>query len=51
MNFKELYNQKNKNELLQKIENETFDRITLSFYKYTKLKNLENLILYLLFLF
>ena len=43
MNFKDLYNQKNKKELLQKIENETFDRITLSFYKYTKLKNLENL--------
>ena len=43
MNFKDLYNQKNKNELLQKIENEAFDRITLSFYKYTKLKNLETL--------
>jgi len=43
MNFKDLYNQKNKNELLQKIENETFDRTTLSFYKYTNLKNLKNL--------
>ena len=43
MNFKDLYNQKNKNELLQKIENETFDRITLSFYKYTKLINLGTL--------
>ena len=41
MNFKDLYNQKNKNELLQKIEDETFDRITISFYKYTKLENLE----------
>ena len=41
MNFKDLYNQKNKNELLEKIEGETFDRITLSFYKYIKLKNLE----------
>ena len=41
MNFKDLYNQKNKNELLQKIEDETFDRITISFYKYTKLKDLE----------
>jgi len=41
MNFKDLYNQKNKNDLLHKIENEAFDRITLSFYKYTKLKKLE----------
>tara|TARA_B100000029_G_scaffold429941_1_gene440623 strand:+ start:511 stop:1551 length:1041 start_codon:yes stop_codon:yes gene_type:complete len=41
MNFKDLYNQKNKKDLLQKIENEPFDRITLSFYKYTKLKNLD----------
>ena len=41
MNFKDLYNQKNKNELLQKIEDETFDRTTISFYKYTKLKKLD----------
>ena len=41
MNFKDLYNQKNKKDLLQKIRNEPFDRITLSFYKYTKLKNLD----------
>ena len=41
MNFKDLYNQKNKKDLLQKIGDEPFDRITLSFYKYTKLKNLD----------
>ena len=43
MNFKYLYNQKNKNDLLKNIESETFDRVTLSFYKYTQLKDLNNL--------
>ena len=42
MNFKDLYNQKNKKDLLIKIENEPFDRITLSFYKYTKLTIVTN---------
>ena len=49
MNFKELYNQKNKKELLKNLDKEDFQRTTISFYKYTKLNKLEELrdILYL----
>ena len=38
-----LYNKKNKEQLLQEIENEDFQRITCSFYKYVKLENLDEL--------
>ena len=34
-----LYNKKNKAELLNQLENEDFDRITLSFYKYVNINN------------
>ena len=43
MKNKDLYNQKNKEELLKNLEKENFKRITLSFYKYIKLDNLEEL--------
>ena len=43
MKVKDLYNQKNKQELLSDLKKENFQRITLSFYKYIKLKNLEKL--------
>ena len=43
MNFKELYNQKNKKELLEKLEAEDFNRKTISFYKYIKLNDLHEL--------
>ena len=43
MNNKLLYNQKNKKELLDNIKNEEFNRITLSFYKYVNLNNLNEL--------
>ena len=43
MKNKDLYNQKNKEELLEKLNKESFSRVTLSFYKYIKLNNLENL--------
>ena len=43
MNFKELYNQQNKNELIKNLEKEDFKRITISFYKYIKLNKLEEL--------
>ena len=43
MHFKDLYNQKNKDDLIKDLKNENFDRITISFYKYTTLKNLEEL--------
>ena len=35
-----LYNKKNKEQLTDDLNNETFDRVTLSFYKYVKLENL-----------
>ena len=43
MNNKLLYNQKNKKDLIKDLENENFKRLTLSFYKYVKLDDLENL--------
>ena len=43
MKNKDLYNQKNKEELLKDLEKENFKRITLSFYKYIELDNLEEL--------
>ena len=41
MKKKYLYNQKNKKELMKIIEDEDFNRLTLSFYKYINLNNLE----------
>ena len=41
MKKKYLYNQKNKEDLLDIIKKENFSRITISFYKYIKLKNLK----------
>ena len=38
-----LYNKKNKEQLLEDLQKENFDRITVSFYKYTPLNNLEEL--------
>jgi len=38
-----LYNKKNKEQLLEDLQQETFNRITISFYKYTSLNNLEDL--------
>ena len=43
MNFKDLYNQKNKAELINDLKKESFKRTTLSFYQYTKINNLEDL--------
>ncbi len=39
----ELYNKKNKAQLIDELNNETFKRVTLSFYKYVKLSNLDEL--------
>ena len=38
-----LYNKKNKEQLLEDLQQEKFNRITISFYKYTSLNNLEEL--------
>tara|TARA_B100001029_G_C15054043_1_gene452975 strand:+ start:854 stop:1900 length:1047 start_codon:yes stop_codon:yes gene_type:complete len=38
-----LYNKKNREQLLDQLNNENFKRITCSFYKYIKLENLDNL--------
>ena len=38
-----LYNKKNKEQLIEKLESETFSRTTLSFYKYVYLENLIEL--------
>tara|TARA_Y100000590_G_scaffold428001_1_gene538846 strand:- start:531 stop:1589 length:1059 start_codon:yes stop_codon:yes gene_type:complete len=38
-----LYNKKNKADLLNDLKNETFNRVTLSFYKYTKLNSLKEM--------
>ena len=38
-----LYNKKNKIQLLEDLNEETFSRITASFYKYTALTDLEQL--------
>ena len=43
MKSKYLYNQKNKEQLLEDLKKEPFKRITLSFYKYVALENLEDL--------
>ncbi len=43
MKNKYLYNQKNKEQLLNDLENENFERTTCSFYKYVKLDNLNEL--------
>ena len=43
MKNKYLYNQKNKEQLLEDLKKESFKRITLSFYKYVALENLEEL--------
>jgi len=43
MKTKYLYNQKNKEQLLEDLKEENFDRITCSFYKYIHLENLEDL--------
>ena len=36
MKNKDLYNQKNKEQLLEELQKEEFKRITLSFYKYIR---------------
>ncbi len=38
-----LHNKKSKKELIKILNNENFERITLSFYRYVKIKNLNNL--------
>ena len=40
---KELFNKKNKEDLKLDLKNEVFDRVTISFYKYINLTNLEDL--------
>ena len=40
---KELYNKKSKEQLIDKLKSEDFDRVTCSFYKYVPLKNLNDL--------
>ena len=39
MKNKYLYNQKNKSDLIQDINNESFKRITCSFYRYIEIKD------------
>ena len=39
----ELYNKKNKEQLVDDLNKESFDRVTLSFYKYVRLQNLIEL--------
>ena len=43
MKTKDLYNQKNKEQLISDLKKENFRRITLSFYKYIELNELEKL--------
>ena len=43
MKIKDLYNQKNKKELIEILNKENFKRKTISFYKYASLKNLDEL--------
>ena len=38
-----LHNKKSKKELIKILNNENFERLTLSFYRYVKIKNLNNL--------
>ena len=47
MKNKDLYNQKNKEQILEDLKKESFERATLSFYKYVALENLEDLRHYL----
>ena len=39
----ELYNKKNKEQLIKQLEKESFKRLTLSFYRYTHINNLDEL--------
>ena len=39
----QLYNKKSREDLNRDLENEHFDRVTLSFYKYVNLDNLDDL--------
>ena len=39
----ELYNKKNKEQLIDELNKEEFKRITLSFYRYVNLENLHEL--------
>ena len=39
----ELYNKKNKQQLIDELNQENFSRVTLSFYKYVQLSNLDEL--------
>ena len=41
---KNLYNKKNKQDLIKEIDKENFNRSTYSFYRYTKLKNINKLL-------
>ena len=41
MKIKDLYNQENKDQLLERINKEAFNRITCSFYKYVEIKNIQ----------
>ena len=43
MKNKYLYNQKNKQDLLKKLSNESFQRVTCSFYRYVSLNRLNEL--------
>ena len=38
-----LYNKKNKEQLVQELKKEDFKRVTLSFYRYVNIKNVEDL--------
>ena len=40
---KKLFNKLSKQDCIQSLQNETFERVTLSFYKYVKLTDLEKL--------
>ena len=43
MKNKDLYNQKNKIQLIEDLKNESFNRVTYSFYKYITIHNLSKL--------
>ena len=45
----ELFNKKNKEDLIYQLRKESFDRITISFYKYINIDNIEILRDYLYF--
>ena len=42
-NMATLYNKKNKEQLVQELKKEDFKRVTLSFYRYVNIKNVEDL--------